>query len=146
MNKNLPKSKTALFLMELIIVILFFSLASAVCMQLFAQSHLISKETRELNHAVSIATSYAEVMRGTDGSMESILEAFPEAVAQDNYFEVFYDAHFQVCDPDAAAYVTDVTITPNGAIQNMEIRFVRLSDYHEIYKLNATKYMNVPKG
>lgn len=146
MNKNLPKSKTALFLMELIIVILFFSLASAVCMQLFARSHLIGKETRELNHAVAIAQSYAEVMRGTDGSMESILSAFPDAIAEDNYFEVFYDEQFQVCDPDNAAYVSDVTIRPIGAIQNMEIRFVRLSDYYEVYTLEATKYMNTPQG
>ena len=146
MNKNLPKSKTALFLMELIIVILFFSLASAVCMQLFARSHLISKQTTELNHAVAIAQSYAEVMRGTDGSMTSILEAFPDAIAEDNYFEVFYDEHFQVCDPSAASYVSDVTVTPNGAIQNMEIRIVRLSDYNEIYTLQATKYMNTPQG
>lgn len=146
MNKNLPKSKTALFLMELIIVILFFSIASAVCMQLFARSHTIGQQTRELNHAVAIAQSYAEVMRGTDGSMESILAAFPDAVAEDNYFEVFYDSDFQVCDPSSAAYVSDVTITPNGAIQNMEIRIVRLNDYSEIYSLNATKYMNTPKG
>ena len=146
MNKNLPKSKTALFLMELIIVILFFSMASAVCMQLFVRSHLIGKETRELNHAVAIAQSYAEVMRGTDGSMDSIIAAFPDAIVEDNYFEVFYDEQFRVCDPTKAAYVSDVTITPNGAIQNMEIRIVRLSDYDEIYTLQATKYMNVPKG
>lgn len=146
MNKNLPKSKTALFLMELIIVILFFSIASAVCMQLFAKSHTIGKQTQELNHAVAIAQSYAEVMRGTDGSMESILAAFPDAVVEDNYFEVFYDEHFQVCDPANAAYVSDVTITPNGAIQNMEIKIVKLSDYSEIYTLNATKYMNTPRG
>ncbi len=146
MNKNLPKSKTALFLMELIIVILFFSMASAVCMQLFARSHVISKQTKELNHAVAIAQSYAEVMRGTDGSMTSVLEAFPDAIVEDNYFEVFYDEHFQVCDPSAASYVSDVTITPNGAIQNMEIRIVRLADYSEIYTLRATKYMNTPQG
>ncbi|MBO4901445.1 MAG: hypothetical protein J5518_01440 [Lachnospiraceae bacterium] len=146
MNKNLPKSKTALFLMELIIVILFFSIASAVCMQLFAKSHVISRQTKELNHAVAIAQSYAEVMRGTDGSMESILAAFPDAVAEDNYFEVFYDSDFNVCDPASAAYVSDVTITPNGAIQNMEIRIVNLSDYSEIYTLTATKYMNTPQG
>ncbi len=146
MNKNTPKSKTALFLMELIIVILFFSMASAVCMQLFARSHKIGQETRELNHAVAIAQSYAEVMRGTDGSMDSILAAFPEAIAEDNYFEVFYDENFHECDPNEAAYVSDVTVTPNGAIQNMEIRIVRLSDYSEIFTLNATKYMNTPQG
>jgi len=37
-------------------------------------------------------------------------------------------------------------MTPNGAIQNMEVRIVRLRDYKDIYTLNATKYMNRTKG
>lgn len=146
MNKNATKSRTSLFLMELIIAILFFSLASAVCMQLFAKAHLTSMKTKELNHAVLIAQSYAEVMRGTDGSIESITAQFPDAIVDDNYFEVFYDSDFNVCAPDDASYVSDVTITPNGAIQNMTITFVKLEDYSEIYSLTATKYMNTPKG
>ena len=129
MNENMGKSRTSLFLMELIIVILFFSIASAVCMQLFAKAHLTSVKTKELNHAVAIAQSYAEVMRGTDGSMDSIVANFPEAIVTDNYMEIFYDSDFQVCAPDAASYVSDVTITPNGAIQNITIVFVKLSDY-----------------
>lgn len=143
---NKSKSRTALFLMELIIAILFFSIASAVCMQLFAKAHLTSVKTRELNKAVSIAQSYAEVMRGTDGSIDSIVQCFPEAIVVDNYMEIFYDSDFNVCSPDVAEYVSDVTITPNGAIQNMSIVFVKLSDNTEVYRLNATKYMNTPKG
>ena len=38
--------------MEMIIAILFFSLASAVCIQLFAKSHLLSTQTVNQNHAV----------------------------------------------------------------------------------------------
>lgn len=146
MNDNMGKSRTSLFLMELIIVILFFSIASAVCMQLFAKAHLTSVKTKELNHAVAIAQSYAEVMRGTDGSMNSIVAEFPEAIVTDNYMEIFYDSDFKVCTPENASYVSDVTITPNGAIQNITIVFVKLSDYTEVYRLDATKYMNSPKG
>lgn len=147
MNKfTTSKSRTALFLMELIIAILFFSIASAVCMQLFAKAHLTSVKTRELNKAVAIAQSYAEVMRGTDGSMDSIVAEFPEAIVTDNYMEIFYDSDFNICAPDKASYVSDVTITPNGAIQNMTVVFVKLSDYSEIYRLDATKYMNTPRG
>lgn len=145
-QKNMPKSRTALFLMELIICVLFFSLASAVCMQLFVKAHLLDVQTRELNQAVAIAQSYAEIMRGTDGSLESILAEVPDAIADDNYFEVFYDKNFDVCSPDDAVYVSDVTIEPDRGIQNMQIRIVKLEDYSEIYSLTATKYMNVPKG
>ncbi len=146
MNKH-PRSKTSLFLMELIITILFFSIASAVCVQFFVKAHTIGEKTRELNYAVAAAQGFAEVMRGTDGSMSSILAIYPDAVqGNETFFEVFYDEDFQPCEPEKAVYVSDVTLLPNGAIQNMEILVVKLSTYEEIYFLTATKYMNTPKG
>ena len=141
------KSKTSLFLMEVIITILFFSISGAVCVQFFVKAHTIGIQTKELNHAVTAAQGFAEVMRGTDGSIDSILAVYPDAVqGNDTFFEVFYDKDFLPCEPDAAVYVSDVTLLPNGAIQNMEIRIVKLSSLEEIYSLTATKYMNTPKG
>ena len=141
------KSKTSLFLMELIITILLFAACGAVCVRLFVTSYVMTQDTVELNEAVSIAQGFAEVMRGTDGDIESVLEHYPSAVrGGDGFFEVFYDEDFNVCEFSNASYVSDVTMSPNGAIQNMEIRIVRLSDYKDIYTLNATKYMNRTKG
>ncbi len=146
MNKYL-KSKTSLFLMELIITILLFAACGAVCVRLFVTSHVMTKETVELNEAVSIAQGFAEVMRGTDGDIASVLEQYPTAVhGGEGFFEVFYDEDFNVCQYSEAAYFCDVTMSPNGAIQNMEVRVVRKSDYRNIYTLNATKYMNSTKG
>ena len=146
MNKH-PKSKSSLFLMELIITILFFSIAGAVCVQFFVKAHTFGQKTKELNHAVAAAQGFAEVMRGTDGSIDSILAVYPNAVlGNETFFEVYYDDAFQPCTPEDAVYVSDVTLLPNGAIQNMEIRIVKLSTFEEIYSLTATKYMNIPKG
>ena len=133
--------------MELIITILLFAACGAVCVKLFVTSYVMSRETVELNEAVSIAQGFAEVMRGTDGDIDSVLEHYPEAIrGGEGFFEVFYDEDFEVCGYENAAYVSDVTMAPNGAIQNMEVRVVRLSDYREIYTLDATKYMNRTKG
>ncbi len=144
---NQTKSRTSLFLMELIITILFFSIASAVCVQFFVKAHTIGEKTKELNSAVAAAQGFAEVMRGTDGSIDSILSVYPDAIqGSDTFFEVFYDENFLPCEPEDAEYVSDVTLLPNGAIQNMEIQIVKLSTYEQIYSLSATKYMNTPKG
>ncbi len=133
--------------MELIITILLFAVCGAICMRLFAASHSLSNETRELNNAVACAQGFAEVMRGTDGSIEAMMDMYPAAIrGGQDFFEVFYDDDFNGCEYKEAKYVCDVSITPNGAIQNIEIRIVRLSDYEEIYSLNATKYMNKVKG
>lgn len=146
MNKYL-KSKTSLFLMELIITILLFAACGAVCVKLFVTSYVMTIETVELNEAVTIAQGFAEVMRGTDGDIDSVMEHFPGAVrGGEGFFEVFYDKEFEPCGYADAFYVSDVTMTPNGAIQNMEVRVVRLGDYRDIYTLNATKYMNRTKG
>ena len=146
MNKYL-KSKTSLFLMELIITILLFAACGAVCMKLFVTSYVMTQDTVELNESVSIAQGFAEVMRGTDGDISSVIEHYPTAIrGGEEFFEVFYDEDFEACSYNTASYVGDVTMTPNGAIQNMEVRIVRLRDNKDIYTLNATKYMNDTKG
>lgn len=145
-NKYL-KSKTSLFLMELIITILLFAACGAVCLRLFVTSYVMTRDTVELNESVSIAQGFAEVMRGTDGDIDSVLEHYPTAIrGGDGYFEVYYDENFEICDYANGVYVSDVTMTPNGAIQNMEVRVVRLRDFKDIYVLDATKYMNRTKG
>ena len=54
------RHRSSLFLLELILVIFFFSLASAVCIQLFVKAHLTEQETKALNHAIPLAESAAE--------------------------------------------------------------------------------------
>jgi len=54
--------------MELILAILFFSIASAVCVQIFVKSHMLSNDSRALNHAVNECASIAEVI-DTAGSI-----------------------------------------------------------------------------
>lgn len=73
---NSTTSKTGLFLMELIIAILFFSVSSAICVQLFVQSHLTSKDSVELNHAVEWCQNVAEAFYGCDGNTEDMMSLF----------------------------------------------------------------------
>ncbi|MBR5359710.1 MAG: hypothetical protein IK123_02370 [Lachnospiraceae bacterium] len=136
-------SRSSLFLMEMIVTILFFSLAAAICVKCFVSAHMMGKETYELNHAIAIATGYAEVMRGTDGDIDSIMTVLPDAVkGDDSYIMLFYDDQFRPCEAENAVYAGDVTLTPNGAIQNMDIKIVRVEDSSIIYELTATKYMH----
>ena len=101
---NKAKSRTSLVLMELIITILFFSLASAVCVQLFVRAHLTSNETKKLNEAINITQSIAEVMNGTDGSLTSVQNHYPNAVGDDDYFVIYYDENFKETDDYENAY------------------------------------------
>ncbi len=136
------KSKTALFLMELIITILLFSVCSAVCVQLFVRSYTLSKQTKELNHAVIWAQGYAELLRGGDGSLEFISSHYPSAVVvDDTFFEVFYDSDFQPCEYADACYVSDITMNCENMIVNMDIRISDVKNHSEIYTLTASKFL-----
>jgi Tfp pilus assembly protein PilE len=63
------RSKSGLFLMELIIVIAFFALTSAVCIQLFATAHRLSTRSMGLQMSVINAQSAAEVFKMTGGNL-----------------------------------------------------------------------------
>ncbi len=71
------KSKSSLFLMELIIVILFFSLTSAVCLQVFVKASDYSKQTVALNQASLWCTNVGELFEeyGSDiATIQTIVE------------------------------------------------------------------------
>ena len=52
MNRT-ARSQTSLFLIELILAILFFSLGSSICIRVFAQASLMSRSAADLSFASS---------------------------------------------------------------------------------------------
>lgn len=65
-------SKSSLFLMELIIALLFFSLASTVCIRLFVKAHALSAQTVDQNYAVNYAQNMAEAFTGCNGDLRAL--------------------------------------------------------------------------
>ena len=69
----------------MIIAILFFSLASAVCIQLFARSHLLSTQTVNQNHAVVQAQNLAESYLSLEGNVAAMQDLFsPSELTDEN--------------------------------------------------------------
>ena len=77
-------SRTSLFLMELIIAILFFSLAGAVCIQLFVRAHIISGKSVELNYSVLWAQNTAELFYGCNGDTEQMAALLENSEVSDH--------------------------------------------------------------
>ena len=53
-------SRSALFLMELIVAVMFFALASAICMQLFVKAKMINNESIRQEQAMRISSEIIE--------------------------------------------------------------------------------------
>lgn len=146
------RAGSGLFLMELIIVLFFFLLTAAVCIQVFAKAHSMSRSSLELSHAQSQCASAAEVFSGTDGSTEAFLEKFPEGSTTEAGFELFYDKNFQSCKENEARYLLVIELNKDAAAINSGkdsrtavIRFLSGTDTSkddaEIYSLTVRRHI-----
>ena len=106
---------SSLFLLELILAVLFFFVASALCIQIFIKAHLMSQDARDLNFAVNEVSSIAEqISAGTlhpDTAASSGDTAsdpstqMPDGTLQD---AAYYDNSYTSCEKAAAVYVLTV--------------------------------------
>lgn len=122
-------NKSSLFLIELIVGLLFFSLCSAVCVQLFARAHLIKENTAQLNKAITLSQSVAEIFRSAGGSSEALVSYLDGAVRNDQ--EILFA-------PEENVQLT-VTITNRSEnLANAKIQYEY--DGVSIYELDVTSY------
>lgn len=67
----MKSSHSSLFLMELILSILFFSIAGAACIQLFVKAHVLGQGTREQNQAVIWSQNLSSLWLASDDNASS---------------------------------------------------------------------------
>ena len=120
--RNNTKSKSALFLLELVIAITFLALSSVICIRLFVAAHTISRQTSDLNMAVIASQSVAEVFKATGGDPAKIEEMLDPFVGQCGAYRLFYDANWQRTEPGPdSAYNVRFTIEYDGSMDTAEI-------------------------
>ena len=129
-------SKSSLFLMELIVAILFFSLASAVCIRLFVKAHLISRETIEQNHAITITQNFAECMYATDCNLTKMQTLFENSLLSETNgsLTLYYDRDWNPVAPantGAAAYIAAFTAGKPVSDNGMVLADISISSYSE---------------
>lgn len=112
---TLNNTRSSLFLIELIISILFFSLGSAVCVQAFVKAHTTTAEARDLSFASSTVSSAASVVRYGGDTLDGFQSYFPGAFAEGEGFAACYDGSFAPCDAGRAVYTLRVRTAGDGA-------------------------------
>lgn len=136
--KRTPAKRSSLFLLELIIAILFFSLTSAVCVQIFVRAHLISRQTKEQNMALEKISGFTEVflagasiedlpgvIKSAGADEQPTSETFSDSSdsgistqEETSSYQIYYDADWQPCNPDNATFLIQIQIKPQGALQH----------------------------
>ncbi|MBQ3791230.1 MAG: hypothetical protein II800_09875 [Lachnospiraceae bacterium] len=78
-HRQNANSNTALFLMELIVVIGFFSLVSVICVRLFVAASVASTNSVNLNHATRAIESLADAWTACDSDLNGLSALYPGA-------------------------------------------------------------------
>lgn len=71
--KRVRHSRSGLFLIELMICILFFSITAGICIQFFVKSHNMSQDAKNLYQAQQEAASMAEILEKLPSHLRSQL-------------------------------------------------------------------------
>ena len=113
------RSKTSLFLIELILMLLFFALSAAICMRVFAFAQSTSDYSRNLSIATTRAQSAAECFKAADGDMSRVAsllsgKAMPEGSRFDDGVTVSFDSNWAVSE-GASAYTLSLMRTGGEA-------------------------------
>lgn len=113
-------SKAGLFLIELIILILFFAVAGAICVRLFVTAHLESIQGEVLSQAVLACQSAAEAYKCTD-TVEKAMACLPGAQRTSEGFDLLYDANWAPAKGDNAAYMVCVSLAERDGVGEAQI-------------------------
>lgn len=68
------KNRSTLVLMEMLVMLLVFALASAVCLQIFVAADRVSRRTQQQDHAVLLAQNGAELLKSQKGDLAQTAE------------------------------------------------------------------------
>ena len=153
---------SSLFLLELILAVLFFSVASALCIQIFTKAHLMSQDARDLNFAVNEVSSMAEqISAGTlhpataassddTAASSGDTAASSDDTASDPSTQIsndawqddtaYYDSSYASCEKADAVYVLTVHYEPEDTLLKAHISMDTIADNRNIYTLDVTKH------
>lgn len=147
MNRKNRAQSSSLFLLELILAILFFSIASAVCVQFFVKSHLMSRNARNLNYAVNECSAVAELVTASDGVEDAcslILTLYEEAQIAETYppdIRIDYDETFAPCRAGEGAYTLLVSFTEENQMLTASISMKETAPGDSIYQLTVKHHL-----
>lgn len=130
----MQKSKAALFLMELLIVLLFFSITGAVCLQLFSDAHITNKISQNISNANILLSNTAEAFYIRD-----------EAGLCEQTDTMYYSYNLNPCDENDAKYLIVCELTLENNYWNNHITITDADNTEVLIEQTLTRYERMVK-
>lgn len=139
-------SKTGLFLMELIIVIFFFALTSAICLQVFVKAHIYDVATNNSINAVVWADNTSEIFYefGSDPATMAALLAPEDTYLINSKTIVFYlDRDYKPVEINSPKthFTTSIFFKQEGSLETMSFMFKDVKKQKDIYNFKYKKHI-----
>jgi type II secretory pathway pseudopilin PulG len=110
LNRN---SRSTLFLIEQLVVILIFAVCAAVCVSIFVESYMMERRATDVSNALLVAKSGIESYKAFAGDAERTASVLGGVVySGGDTVTVYYDEHWDLFTEDGAAYI--LRIAPAG--------------------------------
>lgn len=148
-RRNRAKS-SSLFLMELILAILFFSVASAVCVQFFVKSHLLSQDARALERSVNEVSAVAELIKTSDNTKDALAQIQSQYSNTDSVNDtelvICYDKNFLNTSAEDAVYSLDIILLEEETMMNAVLSMSDTKNHETIYSLDLSHHIQRGDG
>ncbi len=131
------RTKSSMFLMEILINILLFSVLCVCSLQFFMKALQLTEDTTTLHHAVTACSNVASIYEAGDGSVDSILEAYPHALHTAEQIIIYYNEEYIQCQREDATYYLHVS----GDTENSSKLLIEFyAEENVIYSILAYNY------
>ena len=132
MASKMKVRRSSLFLLELMITILLFSVNSAVCIRIFAEAHNASRQAQLLTDAAGVCSNAAEAVRSADSPeqiAENITGQFESCIADGDTLQIERENGSRV----------EVSQQMQEDMDHVQIRYLDRDDSC-VYKLEVLRY------
>lgn len=137
---KLNRNKSGLFLMELIVVTLFFSVAAVIVLKIFYTGEKLSRESQALTNSVIQGQNAAQLIKSDSGKTESLCDYYG-TTDNDGMVVVYFDDEFVPCENDDNASIKMVVKqTTSGEIVDSNIDFVHIANDQSVYSLETKTF------
>jgi hypothetical protein len=140
MKKN-KTSGSSLFLMEIILNILIFSILLTVCLQFFIKARRLTGDTTKLERAVTCCSNAASIFESGDGTLDSFSKIYTCAVVTGDQVIIYLDENFIECPAADAAYYMQILPAESEANSIQAVSITCFAESEEIYSIRACCYV-----
>ena len=139
-------SKNSIFLFEIIINLLLFSILVTIGLSFFIKTHNLTQKTCRLHHALTWCSNVASIYEVGDGSLYTLSEHFAYAGSiSDDKLILYLDEEFNETDNENYSYYVMISLNRDSSNSNLtkaDITFYA-DDADVIYTITACNYRKI---